>query len=106
MTGTRSLRPDRFPGSPCSDINGPDLAHNVPATTMTVIHDTPPLPLHRPHRLPVDLRQQRAHLLRTGFERFLHEHAVQRAFQVIEVECLVVACGGLWHCGDGSASLC
>ena len=66
MTGTRSLRPDRFPGSPYPDINGPDLAHNVPATTMTVIHDTPPLPLHRHHRLPVDLRQQRAHLLRTG----------------------------------------
>lgn len=43
---------------------------------------------------------------RGDFERFLHEHAVPRAFQVIEVESQVVACGGLWHCGDGSASLC
>lgn len=43
---------------------------------------------------------------RGDFERFLHEHAVPRAFQVIEVEGQVVACGGLWHCGDGSASLC
>ncbi|CAH0137914.1 GNAT family N-acetyltransferase [Stenotrophomonas lactitubi] len=43
---------------------------------------------------------------REDFERFLHEHAVQRAFQVIEVKGQVVACGGLWHCGNGSASLC
>ncbi|WP_312786193.1 GNAT family N-acetyltransferase [Stenotrophomonas indicatrix] len=43
---------------------------------------------------------------RGDFERFLHEHAAQYAFQVIEVEGQVVACGGLWHCGDGSASLC
>lgn len=43
---------------------------------------------------------------RGDFERFLHEHAVQRAFQVIEVEGQVVACGGLWHCGDGNTSFC
>ncbi len=43
MTGTCSLPPNRFPGSPCSDINGTDLAHNVSATTLTFLHDTPPL---------------------------------------------------------------
>ena len=43
---------------------------------------------------------------RGDFERFLHEHAVQRAFEVIEVEGQVVACGGLWHCGDGNTSFC
>ncbi|MFG6085652.1 GNAT family N-acetyltransferase [Stenotrophomonas indicatrix] len=43
---------------------------------------------------------------RGDFERFLHEHAAQCAFQVIEIEGRVVACGGLWNGGEGSASFC
>ncbi|HDS1579222.1 TPA: GNAT family N-acetyltransferase [Stenotrophomonas maltophilia] len=43
---------------------------------------------------------------RTDFERFLREHAAACTFQVIEHDGRIVACGGLWRRGDGSAAFC
>lgn len=43
---------------------------------------------------------------RTDFIGFLRDHALTHAFQVIEVDGLVVACGGLSRHADGSAGFC
>ncbi|MBH1433265.1 GNAT family N-acetyltransferase [Stenotrophomonas maltophilia] len=43
---------------------------------------------------------------RSDFERFLREQAADCAFQVIERDGNVVACGGLSRRGDGSAGFC
>ncbi|WP_295570085.1 GNAT family N-acetyltransferase [Stenotrophomonas maltophilia] len=43
---------------------------------------------------------------RSDFERFLCEQATDSAFQVIERDGSIVACGGLLRCGDGSAGFC
>lgn len=43
---------------------------------------------------------------RSDFERFLHGQASQCAFQVIEIDGNVVACGGLARADDGSAGFC
>jgi len=43
---------------------------------------------------------------RSDFERFLHEQATGCAFQVIERDGCIIACGGLSHRGDGSAGFC
>ena len=43
---------------------------------------------------------------RSDFERFLREQAVDCAFQVIERDGSIVACGGLSRRGDGSAGFC
>ncbi|MGS7837700.1 GNAT family N-acetyltransferase [Stenotrophomonas maltophilia] len=43
---------------------------------------------------------------RSDFERFLHEQATDCAFQVIERDGNIVACGGLSRRGDGSAGFC
>ncbi|WP_146260229.1 GNAT family N-acetyltransferase, partial [Stenotrophomonas sepilia] len=43
---------------------------------------------------------------RSDFERFLREQATGCAFQVIERDGNVVACGGLSRRGDGSAGFC
>ncbi|HIE0527244.1 TPA: GNAT family N-acetyltransferase, partial [Stenotrophomonas maltophilia] len=40
---------------------------------------------------------------RSDFERFLREQAMDCAFQVIERDHRIVACGGLSRRGDGSA---
>ncbi|HEL4112790.1 TPA: GNAT family N-acetyltransferase, partial [Stenotrophomonas maltophilia] len=40
---------------------------------------------------------------RNDFERFLREQATDYAFQVIERDGSIVACGGLSRRGDGSA---
>ncbi|WP_414577758.1 GNAT family N-acetyltransferase [Stenotrophomonas sp. FR024] len=43
---------------------------------------------------------------RSDFERFLREQAMDCAFQVIERDHRIVACGGLSRRGDGSAGFC
>ncbi len=43
---------------------------------------------------------------RSDFERFLQEQAMDCAFQVIERDGSIVACGGLSRRGDGSAGFC
>ncbi|PSD26800.1 GNAT family N-acetyltransferase, partial [Stenotrophomonas maltophilia] len=43
---------------------------------------------------------------RSDFERFLREQAMDCAFQVIERDGNVVACGGLSRRGDGRAGFC
>jgi RimJ/RimL family protein N-acetyltransferase len=43
---------------------------------------------------------------RSDFERFLREQAMDCAFQVIERDGSIVACGGLSRRGDGSAGFC
>lgn len=43
---------------------------------------------------------------RSDFERFLHEQATDCAFQVIERDGSIIACGGLSRRGDGSAGFC
>lgn len=43
---------------------------------------------------------------RNDFERFLREQATDCAFQVIERDGGIVACGGLLRRGDGSAGFC
>jgi len=43
---------------------------------------------------------------RTDFECFLREQAMDCAFQVIERDGSIVACGGLSRRGDGSAGFC
>ncbi|HFK2918945.1 TPA: GNAT family N-acetyltransferase [Stenotrophomonas maltophilia] len=43
---------------------------------------------------------------RSDFERFLREQATDCAFQVIERDGSIVACGGLSRYGDGRAGFC
>lgn len=43
---------------------------------------------------------------RTEFTDFLRDHALTHAFQVVDVDGLVVACGGLSRHADGSAGFC
>ncbi|KAG0919474.1 hypothetical protein G6F32_016130 [Rhizopus arrhizus] len=43
---------------------------------------------------------------RSDFERFLLVQAVDFAFQVIERDSSVIACGGITRRGDGSAGFC
>jgi hypothetical protein len=43
---------------------------------------------------------------RSDFERFLREQAMDCAFQVIERDGSIMACGGLSRRGDGSAGFC